>query len=266
MLRGYQAYTGVTVEATYSTTTPPPPAGNIFNTDPNCVALWRMESGQLTTDSVGANTLTNQNVTASTAHKEGSSSAEFHAPGGVWEARNWLSIVDANLARGFPGKNGTANKRFTICFWVKFTTIPGGSNEWSLVTKANTEVPENSYAVRCAAGGRIVLDIGTGASKRLMFGTACRAGVWYHVGVTFNDATHTGTIRVWDDTAGAPLGTDATKTNFDALPLTRDAVVIGSVDQVWFQSLDGLMDEVVVFNDILTSAEVAKVRAQTYGH
>jgi hypothetical protein len=88
---------------------------------------------------------------------------------------------------------------------------------------------------------------------------------WYHVAVSFDDATHTGTISVWDDTAGALLGTDAKKTNFSPMNVDSAAFVIGGVDGLWYMSTAGLMDEVVVFNDVLTPQEIAKVRAGTYG-
>lgn len=267
LLRGYQAYSGVTVEATYGTgTTPPPGTGNVFNTDPNCVALWRMEPGALTTDSVGANTLTNVNVTANTtSYEEGAGAAEFDLVAGVWDTRNWLSIADDNLTRGFPGKSATSNKRFTLCFWIQFTSIPTGENEWSIFTKANSMIPENSYSVRFIPGGKITLSIGSGSNSRLDYGTACKVGTWYHVAVTFDDATHTGAINVWDGLAGAMLGTEAKRTTFPSMPLTRDAVVLGSVDQVWYQCLAGLLDEVVVFNDVLSTQDIAKIRAGNYG-
>jgi hypothetical protein len=53
------------------------------------------------------------------------------------------------------------------------------------------------------------------------------AGRWYHISATFDDATHTGTIRIWDDTAGAILGTDAKKTNFSAMVVNKTPLMIG---------------------------------------
>jgi hypothetical protein len=264
MLYGFQAYTGLTLKATYGTDTPPPPAGNNFASDPDCVALWRFESGKLTIDSIGANTLTNQAVVAeSGASQEGSASARFKKVEGTWEDRNWLSIADANLAPKFPGKSGTSNKRFSICFWTKLDSIPGGLHEWTLVTKANPEIPQLSYVIKVLPGGLIALDIGSGG--HLEHGSPLRAGGWYHIAVTFDNASHTGTISVWDDTAQAILGADAKKTNFPAMGVTADAFVIGSVDQRWYASMDGLMDELAVFNDVLTPDEIAKIRAGTYG-
>ena len=49
LLRGYQAYTGVTLKATYGTTI----VGNNFASDPNAAAWWRFESGKLTVDMPG---------------------------------------------------------------------------------------------------------------------------------------------------------------------------------------------------------------------
>ncbi len=82
---------------------------------------------------------------------------------------------------------------------------------------------------------------------------------------TFDDATHTGTISVWDDIAGAILGSDAKKTNFSAMNVDDAMFVIGGVDGLWYQTTNGLMDEVVIFNDVLTTTEIAKIRAGTYG-
>jgi hypothetical protein len=254
--------------ATYGGHTPPP-TGNNFAADPDCVALWRFESGKLTSDSIGTNTLTNQAVTTeSQDYKEGSASARFRSPAGVWEDRNWFSIADANLSTRFPGKNGTSNKRFSICFWAKFASIPDSANDLMLVTKANWEIGRASYAVTCAPGGNIRLSVGNGTSgigDYLDHASAVSPGRWYHIAVTFDDGSHTGTISVWDDTAHATLGTDAKKTNFIAMNSSVDAFLIGGVDGTWYKSMDGLMDEVVVLRDVLTSQEIAKIRAGTYG-
>jgi len=265
LVRGYQAYSGLTLEATYGVDTPPPPVAYNFIADSNCVALWRFEPGKLTSDSVGTNTLTNQAVTTEPSdYKEGLASARFFASNGDWAERNWLSIADASLSTKFPGKNGTSNKRFSICFWVKFDSIPDSVNEWTLVTKANWEIGRASYAVTCAPGGKIRLYIGNGTSgfgDSLDHGSVLSPGQWYHVAVTFDNSTHTGTISVWDDAAHAILGTDATKTNFLAMNNNVDPFLIGGVDGMWYKYMDGLMDEVAVLNDLLTSAEIAEIRA-----
>jgi hypothetical protein len=268
MLRGYQGYAGVTLTATYGGKTPPLPTGNNFASDPHCVALWRFEPGELTLDSIGTNNLVNQNVTTDTVnYKEGAGSGHFLRATG-WDDRNWLSIADADLTPQFPGKGGTANKRFSICFWVKLDTIPNAVNEWPLVTKSNWGVGTTCYFVTCLPGGKINLSIGIegGAIGGHMDSSQPLApGQWYHVAVTFDDASHTGTITVWDDAAGALLGPVATKTDFPNMAVNTDAFVIGGVDNMWYKCLPGLLDEVAVFKDILTATDLANIRAGTYG-
>jgi hypothetical protein len=269
LLRGYQTYTGLTLTATYGTKVPPV-KGNNFASDKNCVALWRFEPDKLTVDSIGTNTLTNKSVVGESAvYKEGSGSARFKLTKGVREDENWLAISDDQLSPQFPGKSGTANKRSSICFWTRFDSVPTGTNQWPLVTKANVTDNRISYRLRCLTGGIISLAIGDGiaggASQSMEFGTPVVAGRWYHIAVTFDDASHTGTINVWDDTAGTLLGPQAKKTDFMSMGLSTDALVIGSIDKTWYASLDGLMDEVVVFNDLLTAEEIAKIRTGTYG-
>jgi hypothetical protein len=270
MLRGYQAYTGLTLTATYGTEHVPPPAtGNNFASDPDCVAVWRLEPDQLTTDSIGTNTLMNINVIAETSdYKEGMGCARFRLTGGVSAGQNYLSIADNKLAPSFPGKDNTSNKRFTICFWTKFKSIPNAVNEWPLVTKSNPPLSQASYLIKCGPGGNITLEIGStgGTLQKLTHATATSADVWYHVAVTFDNVSHTGTISVWDSQTQALLGMDAQRTDFATMSVSPAAFVIGGVDNVWYMNLDGLMDEVVVFKDILTPSEIAQIRAGTYGN
>jgi hypothetical protein len=268
LLRGYQTYTGVTLTATYGGKTPPLATGNNFASDPDCVAVWRFESGKLTLDGVGTNNLVNQSVTADTVnYKEGSAAARFHAATG-YDDRNYLSIADANLASPFPGKNATANKRFSICFWVKLDSIPNSVNEWPLVTKANWGAGTTCYAVTCVGGGKIALYVGTTGGTiggRMDSSMPLVPGQWYHVAVTFDNASHTGTITVWDDAAGALLGPVATVNSFPAMEVNADAFLIGGLEGMWYKSLPGVLDEVVVFKDILTATDLANIRAGMYG-
>jgi len=261
MLRGYQTYANLTLVATYGVSLP----GNDFTKDPNAVALWRFESTKLTLDSIGTNKLTNENngvVANLLSFKEGESAARFKTAL-TWDDRNWLAIPDANLAPNFPGKNGTNNKKFSISLWAYFDAIPAVTKEWPLITKMNWGNNTKSYGITCIAGGKIALYAGT--DQQLVHGSFVTAGRWYHITATFNDATHTGTIRIWDETAGAILGTDAQKTDFGPMVINNASLLIGGWQNSWWSTLPGSLDEVVVFNDVLTSQEMNKVRAGTYG-
>ena len=265
LLKGYQPYSGLTLKATYGTHTPPSPTGNNFADDPHCVALWRFESGQLTTDSIGTNTLTNHGVTVDMGdHKEGLASARLTSTAEYWREYNTLSRADTSLSTGFPGKNGTNNKRFSICFWMRADGMAIEPNELVLACKSK------SYGIACTQRfNQIILRIGTetgDTTDDLTHGSPIVPQTWYHIAVTFDDTSHTGTISVWDGTAGAVLGTDVAKTNFLPIHIDNLAFVIGGIDDLSLnRGTNGLMDEFVVFNDVLTPLEIAKIRAGTYG-
>ena len=89
--------------------------GNNFASDPDCVAVWRFESGQLTIDSVGTNTLTNHGVTADTTDKkEAAGSANLQAA-----QSDYFSIANASLSSQFPFTSATAPKTISVAFWMK---------------------------------------------------------------------------------------------------------------------------------------------------
>jgi hypothetical protein len=76
---------------------------NDFSGDSNCVALYNFESGALTTDSKGTNTLTNINtVQESVDSKQGSGSADFE-----YADAECLKIDDGDLDAGYPFKTGS---------------------------------------------------------------------------------------------------------------------------------------------------------------
>ncbi|GAH13633.1 unnamed protein product, partial [marine sediment metagenome] len=89
---------------------------NDFTYDDYCVALYRFESGALTADSFGGNTLTNNNGVAEDLvnFKEGECSADLEL-----SSSQYFSISDDDLDSGFPCKDeeGT-NRSFTICGWI----------------------------------------------------------------------------------------------------------------------------------------------------
>jgi hypothetical protein len=264
MLRGYQAYTGVTLKATYEVAK----KGNDFTKDLNAVAVWEFEADKLAIDSLKSLTLENSGVIADTVNfKQGASSARFTS-GAQWYLEDYAFYgADASLPANFPGKNGTANKTFSISLWTYFD-YPANQAEFPLVTKCNTSGGMATYELSLIDTNQIVLRIGTGTGytkETLTHASTLVTGRWYHIVATFNDATHTGTISVWDNTTGALVGTDAQKTNFSAINLSSAAFMIGGVDNLWWQTTNGLMDEVAIFNDVLTTAEIAKIRAGTYG-
>ncbi len=89
---------------------------NDFSGDSNCVALWSFDKGALTTDSIGDNTLTDNNTVGTDAvdYKEGDQCASFKKTDS-----EFFSITDANLDNGFPLKTGDTTKKISGALWFK---------------------------------------------------------------------------------------------------------------------------------------------------
>jgi hypothetical protein len=95
------------------------------------------------------------------------------------------------------------------------------------------------------------------------FGTLMVTGRWYHFAATFDDSTKAYLLRIWDDTASALLGTDLTGTATNNIYVGDGTMYIGARNGA-NQTYDGLLDELVYFNDILSTAEIDAIRAGTY--
>ena len=229
---------------------------NDFSGDTNCIALWRMENGALTTDSKGTNTLTNYGVTNSTAvYKEGSASSYNDA------LDERLNIVDANLDSGFPFKSGESNTEMSICFWFRVTGFPASADRY-IMDKGGDPTRAFYLATKKATSWSLRFGItsdGTTWEQEIDHGYALVINTWYHVGVTFKNSDKSYRIRVWDDTAGSLLG-EVTGTATYAIATLAGLFEIGHNGS----ALGGYKDEVVVFNDILTANEIDAIRAGTY--
>ena len=256
MLKGYQAYSGMTLVASYGVTT----VGNNFAVDPHCVALWRFEEDHLLEDSIGTHTLTNHNaVTTDPAFKEGASSARF-----VRDAIQYLSIPDAALEPGFPLKAGDTNKQISVCVWVRM------ENSIQQFLFAKDGIGGNSFvlAIQDAAGQRYATirqgyNGGSLYQGQSLMSLPLVAGEWYHIAGTYNDADHSYRLRVYDPVTDTAV--ERTGTFLNDISVTNADVRIGGTLPSSVYYADALMDEMVVFNDVLTAPEIDQIRKGTYG-
>ena len=254
MVRGYQAYANVTLVATYGVA-----AGNKFSTDPNCVALWRFEPTKLTLDSIGTNTLTNYGVTSNAAvFQEGLGAADFER-----DNKQYMSITDVNLASTFPLKSLTTRKKISVCLWFKLETAEhqylwaksdSSGTSFAIYLEANLGV----YHVHIRKG----YNNGASYEQAWSQAVALTAGQWYHLGVTYDDATRAYRIRIYDQTADA-VG-DKMGTFTQNISITKADVRLGGASPSLIYYADCLMDECAVFNDVLTPVEIDKIRQGTY--
>ena len=240
---------------------------NDFSGDANCVAVWNMDLGGLLADSKGTNTLTDNNtVLQNVDTKQGDRSGDFYQADD-----ESLSITDANLDAGFPFKNGDANKKISLCKWVHFSSFTENQNQlfskWDDPNSKRT-IMLQSVDVAGSDYFRFYLGFNGGASAEtvITFGTAFALHIWYHIGFTFQDSDKSYKIRIWDDDAGALLGgAEETGNSTNNINIEDAAVFLGAYEgSPTTGTHDGLMDEAVVFKDILSSAEIDEIRAGTY--
>lgn len=235
---------------------------NKFDTDPSCKALWRFESGALCTDSIGNNDLTNSGVAESTGtYFEGTCAADFE-----YGDNDYLVIDDADLDEGFPLKSGDTSKLISVAFWLK----PESSLAGWIFCKGNDTSNDASFSIACSyyASGWVELCIRNGydsgehvenwyTTEKLSNGQVC------HVTVMHDGINKTSTLRIYY----YPSGTTRTQTVNWAheTSVTDAAVAIGCrSDLASGMSFDGLLDEMAVFNRLLSVDEADAIRQGSF--
>jgi hypothetical protein len=262
MLRAYQTYSGMTLVATYGTEK----VGNNFSADPDAVALWRFEPGALTADSLGGNTLVPQfspDVNA-VDFKEGAASGDIK--------KGHFLVGDAALDADFPLKSSDTNKNISVAFWMNAAYGEPITTGRIMYGKGGV-FGQQSFAVGFyeSAGpgtGRIALNIGVlGGTTHETFLNPTKvieSGQWYHVAVSYEHQETSGNIRirVYDPSDDTVDETVASTRN--PIFVSGGNVAIGAYRYA-AQEYVGLLDEMVVFKDVLSPAEIDKIRQGTYG-
>jgi hypothetical protein len=228
---------------------------NEWTNDTNCKAAWNMDDGALTVDSKGTNTLTNNNVTAETSdYKQGDACGDFDA------LSDTLSITDGGLDSGFPFKNAESNTTISVCGWFKISALPAAASRY-LWGKWSGSPNQSWLQYITATDKHLAMAIGhSGGTELLDTEYEVQTGRWYHVGSTYNASTKAWTCRLWDDTAGSIVYSDGgTSTNTGKV--STGSWAIGSTGSV---TVGGFKDEVVVFDDVLTSDEIDQIRQEKY--
>ncbi len=262
MLKGHQVYDNVTLLASYGAIG----TGNYFAGDPNCVAVWRFESGELEIDSLGANPLTNHGVQVDTSdYQQGEGAARF-----VSTQSDWMSIDDDDLSADFPTRSGDSSVKMSLCFWMKPRSF---SYENTLISKYLIATDARSWRLYLGNFGVStgILSVGLGTGNGGTFDTysfeaedqRLTVNHWYHVAFTYRDADRRYQVRVWNATTGT-LVFDVVGTASYPLAVTNAPITLGTLP-LESRYFDGWMDEVVVFKDVLTTAEIDRIRQGAYG-
>jgi len=231
---------------------------NDFSTDSRCKALWRFENNLQ--DSKGGNDLTGAGspaITYVTDCQEGSHAADFENANG-----NYAYRADADLDPGFPLKSGDTTKKISVCFWVKpesWVSYAGLFTKWDWNgNRRSLEIQRNN--------NRLKINVGhTNGSNYQSFNTGIYLdnGQWYHVGVVVDGVGKLMRARVYKESTGDIYTFSAELDN--ELWVGDPDLVIGSIDGGGSSNyFDGILDEVVVFNDLLSDIEIDEIRGGTF--
>jgi hypothetical protein len=229
---------------------------NDFSTDPRVKALYRFENDL--NDSKGGNHLTDHNTVGFTTSdkKEGSYAADFEKDNAEWGSR-----ADSQLDAGFPLKSGDVAKKFAVCFWIKPESyITGGY----LVAKFDTTSRRSFAIVRDYAWLKLYCGYNNGDSAETIdTGYQINNGEWYHVGISLDGLNRTAYIRIFRGSNSAV--TEYFKTFANLLHVEDADFTIGARhDGNAAYCHDGLLDEVVVFKELLTAIEIDAIRSGAY--
>lgn len=228
---------------------------NDFSGDPRCKALWRLESGALTADSKGTNTLTDVNTVQEDLvdFKEGACAALFARANS-----EYLEITDANLDAGFPLKNGDTTKKITITGWFKSTGIPGYLEWHDIVVKWDWTGYKICFAFQLS-DSYLQLSWGHTSDRQNQYWNVMTptAGRWFHYGLVIDGVAKTAHIRLWDATAESVTNYNHT---FDYELRICDAPFGIAGNSSTGDLYDGRQDEIVVFNNLLSDTEIDAIR------
>ena len=238
----------------YPSTPPTPPVKvNNYAGAPNCISVWRFESGALLTDSKGGDTLVASASPPSVDtinFKEGSSSAYFTGP-----SSQDYHVADTNLDSGFPFKGGTSNTLGTICFWFRV-------NDYTIYQQLINKQQTNNF---------IVLDTYLGYLRPLLYTSAGQeywntehltGDQWYHVAMRIDGAGKSVGLRVYDSVT--QVVTNYAQTTIGTIAVNTGDFYLGSAYHAG-SYITGNFDEVVVFNSLLSDSDIDRIRNGTFG-
>jgi hypothetical protein len=229
---------------------------NDFSNDPRVKALYRFENNL--NDSKGGNHLTDHNTVGFTSadKKEGSYAADFERDNAQWASR-----PDSQLDAGFPLKNGDTVKKISVCFWLKPESNVTGAY---VIAKFDTNGRRSFAILRDYAWLRLYCGYNNGDSyETIDTGYQINNGEWYHVGVSVDGVNKTAYIRIFR--ASNSTVTEYYKTFTNQLHVEDADFTIGARhDGNPSYCYDGLLDEVVIFNDLITAIEIDAIRSGTY--
>lgn len=232
---------------------------NDFTTDANCVALWRFESGALTTDDIGTNTLTNNGAAEDTTnYMEGACCADLNSGD-----NDYLAVADADLDAGFPFKSGDVSKVISMAMWIQ----PDDVTSAVVVSKWDPTASKKSFHIWIDSASKIRFTWYNTSAYEYSYTIPVElvSGQKYHLGIAFDGINKTLLTSLYDYTADTTTTHTEVFSSSYTLKIDDQPFVIGGWGNYGTsQDYDGLIDEVVVFKSLKTADDFAAICAGAY--
>jgi hypothetical protein len=191
---------------------------------------------------------------------EGSCAADFESTN-----NEHFYIADSSLSSGFPFKSTGSAREGSFAFWFKPESVPGAGNYDHLVSKWDYVGSKICFSV-LLTDNTLKVSQGYGSSgttdETLSTGKTIVAGTWYHVGITLSQTSKVCVVRIWDTSTASATTYSATFSN--SIRITDTQFIVGGSYNNTTDHYDGLIDELVVFNRVLSEAEFDSIRAGAF--
>lgn len=224
-------------------------------TPPAPIAEWRLEentwSGNANeiVDSSG-NNLHGRSVAVAGLHptREITSPVVVGNPGTCYYG-NFNGVNDGYLRIDDPGTNSILdlNNEFAVAVWIYARTW-ATSDLMSIVSK------DENFEFHLNGSGQINWWWG-GGNRELTTTASVGLNAWHHIAISYRS----GQQIIYIDGVSA-----ATRATTDAITLNNDPVLIGTDLDFNNRNFNGFIDEVKIYNQTLSSAEVSAIMAQTH--
>jgi len=230
--------------------------------DVNLVNYWRFETD------AGTDTKTNDDLTAGgNPDLETGSYIEGTGCVNLDRTTDWYYITDGNLSAGHPMKSGTGESDFSVAFWYYSHSFSGDRD---IFVKGDNDDDTRQLHIEIDAGtppyiiyARVGYNSGASFDSDVSVGTpAPLVNTWQHVCFSYDASENTSMLRFYDsDSDTAETDTDVREMSWDTCDLVIGGSGYGSDPEYEF---DGLIDEVLIFDKVLSAGDCDSIRNGTY--
>lgn len=184
----------------------------------------------------------------------------------VRASNQWASRTDASLSAGFPTKVGDTTKKLSFAFWLRPDNINTVQSCW-IISKYYAGTNGRSWALyydRTIPTLQLNWGYNNGNNAQGYAIRSLSQGVDYHIGVAIDGINKTALIRLWDGNAETATTYEHT---FDyELAITGAKFMVGNIhNEATNADYDGLIDELVIADDLLSALEFDQIRQGVYG-